>query len=260
MKKRIVALFLTLVSLLTVFAFAGCKPNPKDENNENEQEQNKNSDPGIITHAVCDEETMLKYRAIYEETGCNPVIDASDYIEETVEINGKTVKRKLYTNVTVNAAYAVGFGTYKIVTSEEFEAIQQYQNETGKQVIYPTVNVYCRDDSNLNDNTIAKKDVNDANIYYLTEISGNKTKVVFSSDEKFIPNYWKLEEGQKSALAATYNSLRIEGENGFVEDGKQYFYVYGRKVAGGNIEVRVFRHEYELFLQKTTTVLSAQGE
>ena len=43
-----------------------------------------------------------------------------------------------------------------------------------------------------------------------------------------------------------YNSLRIEGENGIEENGKQYFYAYGRKVDGG-IEVRAEYYEYYIY-------------
>ena len=35
--------------------------------------------------------------------------------------------------------YGVGFGKYKTISVEEFNAIQEYQNETGRQVLYPVV-------------------------------------------------------------------------------------------------------------------------
>ena len=35
--------------------------------------------------------------------------------------------------------YGVGFGKYKIISQAEYEDIQRYQNETGKQVLYPVV-------------------------------------------------------------------------------------------------------------------------
>ena len=62
-----------------------------------------------------------------------------------------------------------------------------------------------------------------------------------------IPNYWAMEVGAKSGTAAEYNSLRIEGDN-FEKDGKQYQYVYGRKVSGGMIEVRAEYYEYYTYL------------
>lgn len=246
--KKIIVLFLLLTSLLSLLTSTGCKKQDPDTNNEstpsqsqNTTEENQAPDPkALLTLETCSEEQMLKFRAIYEETGYNPVVDASNYSEE----------KKVYTNVVINYFYAAGFGRYRQFTREEFEDIQKYQNETGKQVIYPTVKYTFRDDVNTRDNTIAKKDIDDANIYYLTEIKNEKSKAVLTPEGNFILNYWRLAEGEKSTLAAPYNSLRIEGENGVEEDGKQYFYVYGRKISYG-IEARVFLYEYYQYLKAT---------
>jgi oligopeptide transport system permease protein len=45
---------------------------------------------------------------------------------------------------------------------------------------------------------------------------------------------------------ADYNSTRIEGEEGIQENGKTYYYAYGRKVDGG-IEVRAEYYEYYIY-------------
>jgi len=250
MKKRSFALFLAIALLLSLLVLSGCKKQEADNNGENTQSQPQNSNeedqtqaPGLpkelLTLETCSEEQMLKYRAIYEETGYNPVVDASNYSEE----------EKVYTGVVINYFYATGFGDYRILTHEEYENIQKYQNETGKQVIYPTVKYTLRD-GNSNDDTVAKRDVNNANIYYLTKISGSKTIAVLDPKGDIVPNYWKLAEDETAYLAAPYNSLRIEGENGFEEDGKQYRYVYGRKTTYG-IEARVFLYEYYQYLKAT---------
>lgn len=143
--------------------------------------------------------------------------------------------------------YGVGFGKYRVISEEEYLDIQRYQNETGRQVIYPTVEAKYRDEIITWDNTIATQDRDNANIYYLTQIKNGKTEMVLSPEGDIIPNYWKLEAGKKSGLAAAYNSLRIEGEDGFEEDGKQYYYVYGRIVDGG-IEIRAEYYEYYTYL------------
>ena len=157
--------------------------------------------------------------------------------------------------------YGVGFGSYRLITKAEFEDIQRYQNETGRQVIYPTVEYKWRDDVNQRDNTIAPQDKDDANIYYKTKIEKGKTVMVLDENGNITPNYWTLEVGEKSGLAAEYNSLRIEGEYGvdqngniiesaedITEDTKRFYYVYGRKVAGGMIEVRAEYYEYYAYL------------
>jgi len=135
--------------------------------------------------------------------------------------------------------YGVGFGKYKIISQEEFDDIQRYQNETGIQVLYPVVK--------LGDRPTLEKNKYDANIYYKVENPKAATiRPKVNKDGEIIPNYWKYEASEFSNIMAEYNSLRIEGENGIEEDGKQYFYVYGRKVDGG-IEVRAEYYEYYIY-------------
>ena len=135
--------------------------------------------------------------------------------------------------------YGVGFGKYKIISQEEFNDIQRYQNETGKQVLYPVVK--------FTDRPTLEKNKYDANIYYKME--NPKASVIrpkLDKDGNIIPNYWKYEVGEQSSLMADYNSLRIEGEDGVTENGKQYHYAYGRKVDGG-IEIRAEYYEYYVY-------------
>ena len=224
MKTKIISFCLAVTLLLSFLTLTGCKNRSKE----------------FVTLETCSEEQMLIYRAIYEETGFNPVVDASNYSAE----------EKVYTDVTVNFAYSVGFGRYRILSLEEFEDIQRYQNETGKQVLYPIVNPKCRMQNDTENNTIAEADIQNANIYYLTKIIDNKTVPVFSADGNLIPNYWKYEAGQETGAMIEYNSLRIEGENGIQEDGKQYFYVYGRYYGSLEaVEVRLFFYEYYQYLK-----------
>lgn len=135
--------------------------------------------------------------------------------------------------------YGVGFGKYKTISAEEFKDIQEYQNRTGRQVLYPVVK--------FSDRPTLEKNKYDANIYY--EVENKKASTLRPKLDKngdIIPNYWKYEAGKASSLMPEYNSLRIEGENGIEENGKQYFYAYGRKVDGG-IEVRAEYYEYYIY-------------
>ena len=135
--------------------------------------------------------------------------------------------------------YGVGFGKYKQISYEEFEAIQQYQNETGRQVLYPTVK--------LSDRPTLEKNKYDANIYYKMEDPKASTiRPKLDNDGNIIPNYWKYEAGADEPLIPEYNSLRIEGEDGISKGGKTYYYAYGRKTDGG-IEVRVEYYEYYVY-------------
>lgn len=228
--KRSIALLLALVLLFTFFAFAGCDQNSNEEGSDDNKEGQSDV---MYIRGTCTERTVLEYRAIYEETGCSPI--AFDKLPEKVD--------DAYPDVEINVYYAVGFDKYRIVSEEEYASIQKYQNETGKQVIYPTV-------SYLDRQNFPEKYKYDANIYYLTE-SSKVVRPELDKDGKFTPNYWTYEAGNPPTLAAEYNSLRIEGAEGFVgEDGKTHYYVYGRRVDGG-VEVRMFMYEYYLYVKET---------
>ncbi len=142
--------------------------------------------------------------------------------------------------------YGVGFGKYRVISEAEYLDIQRYQNETGKQVIYPTVSIYDR-------NKLPPQDKDDANLYYETKIVGGKTQPALDENGNIVANYWQYDASSPTSDIAEYTSLRIEGENGFTgDDGVQYLYAYGRRVDGG-IEVRTEYYEY--YTYKHTEVL-----
>ena len=171
----------------------------------------------------------LKDVALATETG-REIIKRGEY---EVSEDGSTYSYRYDT-------YAgVGFGKYKTISVEEWNDIQRYQNETGRQVLYPIVK--------FKDRPTLEKNKYDANIYYKVEnVKASILRPKLDKDGNIIPNYWKYEASDFSSLMAEYNSLRIEGENGIEEDGKQYYYVYGRVVDGG-IEVRAEYYEYYIY-------------
>jgi len=171
----------------------------------------------------------LKDLALAQETG-REVIKNGEY---TISDDGSNYSYRYDTY------YGVGFGKYKIISPEEFKDIQRYQNETGKQVLYPVVK--------FSDRPTLEKNKYDANVYYKVENPAAATlRPKLDKKGNIIPNYWDYEAGDTNSLIAEYNSLRIEGENGIEKDGKQHFYVYGRRVDGG-IEVRAEYYEYYIY-------------
>ncbi len=171
----------------------------------------------------------LKDMALAAETGREIIKDG----EYTVSPDGSNYTYRYDTY------YGVGFGKYKIISPAEFEAIQEYQNRTGKQVLYPVVK--------FADRPTLEKNKYDANIYYQVENPNAATlRPKLDEEENIIPNYWKYDVTEENNLIPEYNSLRIEGEDGIREDGKQYYYAYGRKVDGG-IEVRAEYYEYYIY-------------
>ena len=168
----------------------------------------------------------LKDVALAAETG-REIIKRGEY---TVSEDGTTYSYRFDTY------FGVGFGKYKIISQEEFDDIQRYQNETGRQVLYPIVKVA--------DRPTLEKNKYDANVYYKVENPKASTlRPKLDKDGNIIANYWKYEVGETSGLIPEYTSLRIEGEEGVTEKGKQYHYAYGRRVDGG-IEVRTEYYEY----------------
>ncbi len=130
---------------------------------------------------------------------------------------------------------------YKQISQEEYANIQKYQNETGNQVIYPTLK--------LKDRPEASQDSDNANYYYKTKMSKNKTEAVLDSNGNVIPAYWTVTAAEKNDPETSdgYNSLRVEGQDGITIDGETYYYVYARPVSGGDVEVRMNYYEYYVY-------------
>ena len=126
----------------------------------------------------------------------------------------------------------VGF-VYADLSKAEYEALQEYQNNTGIQVMYPIP-------ENYKTNFVAVS--SSANLWY--ELADNTTTSNGESayhDEDGNPIYvaaYKLSENEH---AAKYDSLKIEGDNGG-EDG-QSWYCYAVKNQTG-YKVRVLYKEY----------------
>ena len=172
---------------------------------------------------------FLKDTALAAETG-RDIIKRGEY---TISEDGSTYRYRYDTY------FGVGFGKYKIISAEEYKDIQRYQDETGRQVLYPVVK--------YGDRPTQEKNKYDANIYYKVENASAATlRPKLDKNGNIIPNYWKYEVGDTNGLIPEYHSNRIEGEDGIFEDGKQYFYAYGRKVDGG-IEVRAEYYEYYIY-------------
>ena len=193
----------------------------------------------------------LKDLAYEQETGKNIIKG-----EVTVSEDGQNYSYRYDTY------YSNGFGKYKEITAAEFEDIQAYQNETGRQVLYPMVKE--------SDRPQHEKNKYDANIYYkLEDPKAAKAVPLLDEDGKVIPNYWLVEKDGYQGRAVAYNSLRLEGEEGVVEmvkmydengmavkdengeyvmEPKTYYYVYGMQMAS-TVQIRADYYEYDTYLR-----------
>ena len=196
--------------------------------------------------------------AIGYETGTNAIVNQEYTVEKRLNNSRKEV---LYYTYRLDSYKQVGV-EFKNVTAEEYQHIQEYQNKTGKQVIYPITSFYLRPS--------AKQDSDDANYWYATTIKDGKTQIPVN-EKKDISESFKniyaqvltveqieeyiaslpsnsdeektfkdnMESDLKYMLRegdGNYNSLRIEGE-----DEQQYY--YARKNTSG-YEIRVNYYEY----------------
>lgn len=167
---------------------------------------------GARTHTSQNETSMNYWRGIGEETGYYPLIKILSTETEMVKYRGKMVERNTYT-IETNRYYEAGI-VYRTMTVEEFNKMQDWQNETGIQLIYPYVDPADLEGVN---NTVA------ANIWYECDSKG---AAVLDKDGNFIPVY----STRKEVEGAPYYSQRIEGDDGS--------YIYSMAKSGA-IHVRV---------------------
>lgn len=118
---------------------------------------------------------------------------------------------------------------YLRLNNDEYLNLQAYQNESGKQVLYPTVASA--------DRPAAIQDKTDANYYYRTQRVNGRTQTVYDENGNVIPVYKSHAAGETKP--DNYESLRIAEPEG-VE------YEYAIPVDTG-WEVRVNYYEYYVY-------------
>ncbi len=173
-------------------------------------------------------ETFMKYYAMGLETGKNAVKNQ----EYSIENN-------LY-SYRLDSIHAVG-AEYVSLTIPQYEALQEYQNRTGIQVMYPVVAKSQRPQ-------VIDGRKNDADYYFKTVTKGNKIQIVYDKNGNITPAYdYYTEAYLEKYTVDNYNSLRIEGEDGFKnESGDTCFYTYALPNSTG-YEVRVNYYEYYIY-------------
>ena len=168
-------------------------------------------------------QSFLYYYSMGVETGNNAVKRQEYDMVQKVLPNGK--KSSLY-EIRLDTYNAVGV-IFKELTKEEYLALQEYQIETGIQVIYPMTDPNKRPETAM--------DKKDANFWYetYTADNGNTTAVVTENNGEFsFNNIYIPYTGNDS-----YNSIRIEGND--------KLYTYAEVMQNGNsFRVRISYKEY----------------
>ena len=165
------------------------------------------------------DKAMLMWRAVAEETGYDPVIRTVNTYTTEQRSRGQTITRYTY-DIEVNMYYAKGI-VYRNFNYADYQRLQEWQNETGIQVIFPYVEP--DDIGGITDNP---------NIWYQVDSSGN---AVLDEDGNFIPAYSTHAE----RAGAPYDSIRVDGDDGS--------WVYSSARAG-SVQCRVLYYNYYRYL------------
>ncbi|MCI8388773.1 MAG: ABC transporter permease [Clostridiales bacterium] len=175
---------------------------------------------GGVVHASQNEASLAYWNAIGEETGMNPVIGIVGTDTTITRIRGKDTEVTTY-RLKTNKYYETGI-MYRVFSYEDFEKIQQYQNETGIQIIYPYVEP--ADIEGISDNP---------NIWY--KVTDSKGTPERDANGNLIPAY----STKKSIEGAEYNSIRIPGDDGS--------YIYS-VMKSGSVQCRVCYYNYYRYM------------
>ena len=181
---------------------------------------------GAIVRSSQNERSMLYWDGIAQETGMNPVIKVLSEKITYEKVRGKMVERSTKT-IETNQYFEKGV-VYRVVSYDEFERIQAWQNETGIQVIYPYVDP--ADISDIKDNP---------NIWY--EVKNGNGEPKLDKEGNFIPAYCTNAEKE----GAPYNSLRVEGDDGS--------YIYSA-AKSGSVQIRVCYYNYYQYVNGTEPI------
>ena len=165
------------------------------------------------------------YNSIGIETGSSPI---KEVISKNVDQNTGRTTYKL----KVDSYEQVGF-VYVDMSEEQYFKLQEYQNETGIQVIYPLPESY---------KTSYVAVGSGANLWYeLKNTTPSTAGEAKEHDEDGNPIYVPAYKTSEKENAAKYDSLKIANDDGG-EDGSTWF-VYAAKNQSG-YKVRVLYKEY----------------
>ena len=228
-KSSVIAAWILLVLML--FTFLSPIISPYDMNDKDDVYVNSPAFlPGIgdkgwgfldgaVNMSSQNDASMNYWRGIAEETGLNPMLRILSTRTEQIKIRGKLVDRNTYT-IEVNRYYQPGV-VYRTMSVEDFNKLQDWQNQTGIQVIYPYIEP--ADINGISDNP---------NIWYRCDAKG---EALPDADGNLIPMY----SSRAEAEGAPYYSQRIEGDPGN--------YIYSA-VKAGAVHVRVCYYNYYQYL------------
>ncbi len=175
------------------------------------------------------EASFVYYYGMGLETGHNAV--KNQYYTVSTTSTGDSSTSQMYT-FRLDSYEMNGCIFLSSVSAEDYAKIQQYQDETGREVIYPITQLSLR--------PTAPAFRSDANYWYTTKLDQGKavpSNYVINADGTV--SYQNI-YAPVGFYADNYTSkVRMEGETAL--------YSYARPVQGGAYEIRVNYHEYYVY-------------
>lgn len=167
------------------------------------------------------EATYEQFRAIQIETRREVIMNEPEvYVQTYMGKDSTMYKFRLDTYNAVGVKYV-------LLTTEQYKALQAYQDEKQVQVILPITDPKQRPQ--------AEQDKTNANIWYKTKVgAGRKTTTVYDKDGNFIPIYMK-NDGTDLYTSTMY------------WEGDEKLYNYAEPKSGDIWNVRVDYREYYIY-------------
>ena len=180
--------------------------------------------------------TYYMYTAMEQEMGRN-IID----VLETKTVTDSTGSKTLY-KVRLDSYTSIKVMT-KTFSKEQYEAIQAYQNETGRQIILPYVDYY-NSKSEFPLEKLSGVKFNNSSVYFECDINGTP---VLDENGNIIPAYRNYSVRN---YTDDYQSLRIMGDPGIEDPTSIYRYSYAFKTGSTDApsySVRINPYEYFVY-------------
>lgn len=168
------------------------------------------------------------YRAIGEETGLDPIVRVLD--EYDVEVSQGTLKLEKHFYKVKLDSYLDDGVIYIQLSGQEYQKLQDYQDETGIQVIYPATPTTSK-------TAAATVNQYDANNWYEKSQSGVNKGLPVGLDRETGQVDWQLTYTPYSGNDGYTSRMRLEGEG-------NYEYNYAVPKQGGQYYVRVSYYRY----------------
>jgi oligopeptide transport system permease protein len=188
------------------------------------------------------QKTYLEYNAIEVELGKYGVDVFMD--EPQVREELYMGKKKTYYNFRLNTYDAVG-ADYILLTTDQYKALQEYQDKNKVQIILPITTPSLRPTTG--------QDLLNGNIWYMTKLGdGNKSEIVLDKDGNYIPIYQvaegsNIDDGYFSTMywegdtkIYNYAEPKDNNTNWYVRVNYREYYAYSHALKGDGIKEPMF--------------------